>query len=177
MFYTPKPRQFQYRPRLYDPKQEELEQLKVKYRLEQGLPIDDDAMIAQVKAEREAAGETMHAEQNETGNAMQSQSDDDLAYFQKKVRALDKQEREKRSKLTFSDMFRKREAPKFHYVSRFDENGNLVDTPSQATGEAPTQHRIKHRFDNDDDGFKPVPAGKIMLSCIAVLILLLFIFW
>ena len=163
LFYTPKPRQFHYTPRFYDPKKEEWEQLKTKYRLENGLPIDDDEMVALSKSE-----------ETEQQNAVVT--DEDLAYFQRKVHQMDKQERKERSKLKASDMFKKREMPKFHYVSRFDENGQLIDTPAESTQESATQRRIRHRFDMEDDGLKPVPAGKIMISCLAVLLLLLFIF-
>ena len=34
MFYTPKPRQFHYQPRFYDPEKEKWEALKAKYALE-----------------------------------------------------------------------------------------------------------------------------------------------
>ena len=33
MFYTPKPRQFRYQPRFYDPEKEKWEALKAKYAL------------------------------------------------------------------------------------------------------------------------------------------------
>ena len=37
MFYTPKPRQFRYQPRFYDPEKEKWEALKAKYALEREL--------------------------------------------------------------------------------------------------------------------------------------------
>lgn len=160
MFYTPKPRQFHYAPRLYDPEKEEWEKLKTKYRLEKGLPLTDP---------------TPQPEQttSETGNAV----DDELAYFQRRVRDMDRQEREKQQKLTVNDLFRKREKPQFHYVSRFDENGNLIEDPLSQKRDAISAHKIKHRFDFDDmDRLKPVPAGKIIIYTLAVCILLIFIF-
>ena len=98
MFYTPKPRQFHYAPRFYDPEKEEWEQLKTKYRLERGLPLSDQP----------AANETANA----TETASMSGTDDhDLAYFQHRVRELDRKDREASQKLTLNDLFRKRESP------------------------------------------------------------------
>ncbi len=165
MFYTPKPHRFQYTPRLYDPKKEEQELLKTKYRLQQGLPIDDEAMRAHVKAEEQARQAASAAD-----------ADEELAYFQQKVRDHERQERQKRNKLSFKDIFRKRETPKFRYTSRFDANGNLVEPAAKAAEASPEPRRIRHRFDTDDDGLQPVPAGKIMLTSLAVILLLLFIF-
>ena len=160
MFYTPKPRQFHYTPRLYDPEKEEWEKLKTKYRLEQGLPLSDDALRA--------------AAAHDDADAS---ADDDLAYFQNKVRDLDRRERQESHKLTLSDMFRKREMPQFHYVSRFDAEGNLLETPPSATKNSVPARRIRRRFDEDDmDRFKPVPAGKIMIYTLLVCVLLFFIF-
>ena len=80
-------------------------------------------------------------------------------------------------KLTLNDLFRKREKPQFHYVSRFDDEGNLIENPSELKSENITAHKIRHRFDNDDmDRLKPVPAGKIIIYTLAVCILLIFIF-
>ena len=159
MFYTPKPRQFHYRPRFYDPEKEEWEKLKTKYRLENGMPLTD---------------EPHKADDDITAAAS---NDDDLEYFQRKVRNIERQDRKKASRLTLSDFFRKREKPQFHYVSRFDSEGNLVDTPAAQTKDSAVKRRITRRFDDDDfDRFKPVPAGKLMVYTLLVCILLLFIF-
>ena len=168
MFYTPKPRQFHYRPRFYDPQKEEWEKLKTKYRLEEGLPLDDKERVR--VAQKEA-----HTDEALTSN---SDPDSDLAYFQQKVRQLDREEREANRKLTLIDFFRKREKPQFHYVSRFDAEGNLIETPATATKENAVKRRIKRRFDDEDDWdrLKPIPAGKIMVYVLIVFFLLLFIF-
>ncbi len=163
MFYTPKPRQFHYAPRLYDPEKEEWEKLKTKYRLEKGLPLSDEELQQSV--------------QKPVDETAADNANDDLAYFQRRVRDLDRQDREKQQKLTFNDLFRKREKPQFHYVSRFDDEGNLIENPSELKSENITAHKIRHRFDNDDmDRLKPVPAGKIIIYTLAVCILLIFIF-
>ena len=166
MFYTPKPRQFHYRPRFYDPKREEWEQLKAKYRLEEGLPLDDEAL------RRQAAASAAAAETAPTGD-----DDAELAYFQQRVRSLDRQEREAKQRLTIKDFFRKREKPQFHYVSRFDAEGNLLETPPAQVGDTVVKRRIKRRFDDEDDWdrLKPIPAGKIMIYALIVFLLLLFI--
>ncbi len=156
MFYTPKPRQFHYTPRLYDPEKEEWEKLKTKYRLEKGLPLSDDAVAK--------------SQESNTSSA-------DLEYFKRKVKDLDREEREKKSKLTLMDLFRKREKPQFHYVSRFDADGNLIENPQVETATTNTpQRRIKRRFEDEDmERFKPIPASKIILYTLAVCLLLLFI--
>lgn len=164
MFYTPKPRQFHYAPRFYDPEKEEWEQLKTKYRLERGLPLSDQPTESETASTSESVTSA-------------DKDNNDLAYFQHRVRELDRKEREASQKLTLNDLFRKREKPEFHYVSRFDQNGNLIENPAEQTTEAIRAHKIKHRFDTDDlDRLKPVPAGKIIIYTLAVCILLIFIF-
>ena len=70
------------------------------------------------------------------------------------------------------------EKPQFHYVSRFDSEGNLLETPPETTRDASVKRRISRRFEDDDmDRYKPIPAGKIMIYTLLVCILLLFIFW
>ena len=184
MFYTPKPRQFHYKPRFYDPEKEEWEKLKTKYRLERGLPLSDDANsgVRGDESGKDATGNAMEG----TGEATLSrkaddcgQPDKDLEYFQRKVRDIERKERAESQKLTLTDLFRKREKPQFHYVSRFDAEGNLMETPATATKESAVKHRITRRFDNEDDmdRFKPVPAGKILTYTLLVCLLLMFIFF
>ena len=160
MFYTPKPRQFHYRPRFYDPEKEEWEKLKTKYRLDNDLPLDDDELRSQSQAN----------DQN---------VDEDLEYLQRKVKSIERQERQNKQKIGLADMFRKREVPQFHYVSRFDSEGNIIDTTATPTKENAVKRRITRRFEDDDDfdRFKPVPAGKIMIYTLIVTFLLIFIFF
>lgn len=160
MFYTPKPRQFHYRPRFYDPEKEEWEKLKTKYRLDNDLPLDDNELRSQSQAN----------DQN---------VDEDLEYFQRKVKSIERQERQNKQKIGLADMFRKREVPQFHYVSRFDSEGNIIDTTATPTKENAVKRRITRRFEDDDDfdRFKPVPAGKIMIYTLIVTFLLIFIFF
>lgn len=160
MFYTPKPRQFHYRPRFYDPEKEEWEKLKTKYRLDNDLPLDDDELRSQSQANNQNI-------------------DEDLEYFQRKVKSIERQERQNKQKIGLADMFRKREVPQFHYVSRFDSEGNIIDTTATPTKENAVKRRITRRFEDDDDfdRFKPVPAGKIMIYTLIVTFLLIFIFF
>lgn len=181
MFYTPKPRQFHYTPRLYDPEKEEWEKLKTKYRLERGLPLDDEARKI-VAEENDQTPETNDSQDVTTPRKEYSKTaeiDDELAYFQRKVKELDAEKRRESNKLTLNDLFRKREKPQFHYVSRFDENGNLKEeVDPRSNDNTVPKRRISRRFeDGEDDRFKPVPAGKIMISVLAVALLLLWIFW
>ena len=166
MFYTPKPRQFHYQPRFYDPQKERWEALKQKY--------------ADEKALEELRAETVEA----CNDTSQQESDDvDLAYFQRRVRELDSEERKKNSKLTWKDLFRKREMPKFNYQPRFSaESGELrTESVAQGTGEHIAEFKkrgikIKRRFDvTDPDYMKPVPATRIILYTFLVCLLLYWI--
>lgn len=156
MFYTPKPRQFHYRPRFYDPEKEEWEQLKMKYIMQQSnvAKADDNA-------------EPEHSTDNK-----------ELEYFQRKVRDIDRAERKERQHLTIKDLFRRREKPQFHYVSRFDDDGNLIETPASSTMNSEVKRHIQRRFDTEEDWdrFKPIPAGKIMIYTLLVCVLLFFVF-
>ena len=102
LFYTPKPRQFQYRPRFYDPEKERWEALKAKYAIE-----------------RELAEKPEILKNVEFSENLESSDDKDLAYFQQRVREIDR--KEKRHGLTWKDLFRKREMPTFNYQPRFLE--------------------------------------------------------
>lgn len=119
MFYVPKPRQFNYRPRFYDPRKERLEELKRKY-----------------AAHPEGA------------------SQEDVEYFEQQVRELDNEKQ--RSKLTWKDMFRKRQMPKFDYKSRFlTEQEAMDEGPDSNTArikQFKEEHtRIKRRLDFHKD--------------------------
>lgn len=116
IFYVPKPRQFNYRPRFYDPRKERLEELKRKY-----------------AAHPDGA------------------SQEDVEYFEQQVRELDNEKQ--RSKLTWKDMFRKRQMPKFEYKSRFASEDALPATESRDTVQQfKEEHtRIKRRLDFHKD--------------------------
>lgn len=145
MFYTPKPRQFTYRPRFYDPEKERWEALKQKY------------------ADEHAAQEPRQEQADAT---------DELAYFQRRVRELDRLER---SKLTWKDAFRKREMPTFNYQPRFADTGDS-DTGEHLKNFKSGTSKIRRRFDvSDVDYMKPIPAGRIMLYALLVCALLYWI--
>lgn len=166
MFYTPKPRQFHYEPRFYDPEKEEWEKLKKKYAMKKA-------------AESQSEGDTAT-----TASA-------DLEYFERKVRELDRKERRQSAGFSIKDLFRKREMPKFNYQSRFQDSGAASQLEQSAEnsgttsgisaeGEAIMQRmrkrKMSRRFDMEDaDYFKPVSGGKIMLYVIVVFLLLLWI--
>lgn len=119
MFYVPKPRQFNYRPRFYDPRKERLEELKRKY-----------------AAHPDGA------------------SQEDVEYFEQQVREIDNEKQ--RSKLTWKDMFRKRQMPKFDYKSRFlTEQEAMDEGPDSNTArikQFKEEHtRIKRRLDFHKD--------------------------
>ena len=163
MFETPKPKQFRYKPRFYDPEKERWEALKQKYadqrlRDELAAACDETAVASDVTA-ADVAG------------------DADLEYFQRRVRELDRKEK---SRLTWKDMFRKREMPRFNYQPRFIQE----ETPRPAKS-GTAEHiaefknrgiKIRRRFgdDSDDHSLKPVPAGRIMLYALLATLL---IYW
>lgn len=160
LFYTPKPRQFHYRPRYYDPEKERWESLKQKYA--------DERMMESIRN-----GE-IPAELTQEGAG-----DVDLAYFQRRIRELD---REKSKGLSWKDAFRKREMPKFNYQPRFQTAETASAAPAQGgTGEHLAEFKkrgtnIRRRFDvSDTDYMKPVPAGRIMLYTLLVCALLYWI--
>ena len=156
MFYTPKPRQFHYTPRFYDPEKERWEALKQKYADEHKMESDQCSVASD--------------------QCSVASDDRDLAYFQKRVRELDREEKHKG--LTWKDAFRKREMPKFNYQPRFSR---LQDGENLGTGEHIAEFKkrgvkIKRRFDvTDPDYMKPGPATRIMLYTLLVCMLLYWI--
>ena len=145
MFYTPKPRQFKYRPRFYDPEKERWEALKQKY------------------ADEHRASSEPTAVDND---------DKELEYFQRKVRELDRSER---SKLTWKDAFRKREMPTWNYQPRFastEEEGTGEHIAHFKKRSMSIKRRFDV---SDTDYMKPVPAGRIMLYALLVCALLYWI--
>jgi len=116
MFFVPKPRQFNYRPRFYDPRKERLEELKRKY-----APNPEGA------------------------------SQEEVEYFEQQVRELDS--KDKHGKLTWKDMFRKRQMPKFEYKSRFASEEAVPAAESRDTlQQFKEEHtRIKRRLDYHKD--------------------------
>ena len=151
MFYTPKPRQFHYRPRFYDPEKERWEALKQKY-----------------------ADEKAKAELTERADNPENSDNADLEYFQRRVRELDRSERKG---LTWKDAFRKREMPTWNYQPRFgSESGEAQSTGEHLKNFKKRGINIKRRFDvSDSDYMKPVPAGRIMLYALLVCALLYWI--
>lgn len=171
LFYTPKPRQFNYRPRFYDPEKERWEALKQKYA--------DERLRKELLESNAVAGDVPTPDNN-----VAASTDDDLAYFQKRVRQLDSEERTKSRSLTWKDLFRKREMPTWNYQPRFTEATGQQDNENagkQGTGEHIAQFKrnrinIKRRFDvTDTDYMKPIPAGRIMLYALLVCLLLYWI--
>ena len=155
MFYTPKPRQFHYDPRFYDPEKENWEAKKKKY-----------AMMKAAKSIEETPVEP---------------ADNDIAYFTKRVKELDKADRKKAQQFSLSDLFRKREMPEFNYQPRFSgsatqtETNTTVSAEGQAILDRMRKRKISRRFDMEDtDYFKPISAGKIMTYTLLVCLLL---FW
>lgn len=161
MFEVDKPRRFHYEPRFYNPEKERWEALKKKYADEQE------------RAEARAAA------------ASEDGSDEELAYFEQKVRDLDKKGQES-FHLGWRDLFRKREMPKynpqFHTHATGSTANAAADSESTATAEeslaekyrtSKRKIKIRRRFDiGDEDYMKPASPGKIFLYALIVLMLL-----
>ena len=170
MFEVAKPRRFHYEPRFYDPEKEKWEALKKKYAIE--------------KEREESLKEAVAADTTPEG------SESDLGYFEQRLREIDREKREKSYKLTWKDLFRKREMPTFNYQPRFSgastAPGATASTDegkpdTAADGDAITEryrqpiHKIKirRRFDISDTNYmKPISGGKIILYCFIVFLLL-----
>lgn len=168
MFEVEKPRRFHYEPRFYDPEKEKWEALKKKYAIEQ---------------ERKEAQEGKMA-----GSEGKMAGDDDLQYFEQRLKDLDKEERANASKLTWRDLFRKREMPRFHYQPRFVDGIDTKATTESGKEQLPPnddesladkyraakhQIKIKRRFDiSDSEYMKPISGTKIILYCFIVFLLI-----
>ncbi len=163
LFFTPTPRKFTYQPRFYDPEKEEWEARKKKYAADQQHEVPSQY----------ADSNKEDTQQSADGNGV------DLAYFERRLRQIDSNERKKKSKLQFSDFFRKRETPTFHYEPRFSSNPDGTTTAtnsSNSSQEYKSKHKIARRFDiADSDYMKPVSAGKIMLYALLTAMLLMWI--
>lgn len=151
LFYTPKPRQFHYTPRFYDPEKEEWEAMKKKY-----------AMKQEAEARAKQASET----------------ESEVDYFERRLKELDR--KEKKSGLGINDLFRKREMPKFNYQPRFANSDATPEQEKQSAEIAQRirSRKMSRRFDIEDtEYFKPVSAGKIMLYVMVVVMMLIWIFF
>lgn len=160
MFEVEKPRRFHYEPRFYDPEKEKWEALKKKYEIEQ--------------EKKQSYSQPVQPSSDEEGGG-------DLAYFEQRVRDIDAQRRQEASKMTWRDLFRKREMPKFNYQPRFsgqptpsESDRNDADNSLADKYQMPKrQIKIKRRFDiSDTDYMKPISGTKIILYCFVVFLLI-----
>lgn len=158
MFEVDKPRRFHYEPRFYDPEKERWEALKKKH------------------ADEQKRAEFLAAEEQK-----QAVEDDDLAYFQQRVRDIASDNRKQPSRLGWRDLFRKRKMPtfnpQFHHAPTAD---TTVNPDSDASDISLTekyrlskrQIKIKRRFDmGDTEYMKPVSGSKIILYTFLVFLL------
>ena len=136
------------------------------------------------KEREEALKEAVKADSDTEG------SESDLAYFEQRLRSIDREKRRQSSRLTWKDLFRKREMPTFNYQPRF--SGSATATPAGSSDSATDDgtlpddgtltekyrqpiHKIKirRRFDISDTNYmKPISGGKIILYCFIVFLLL-----
>ena len=162
MFEVDKPRRFHYVPRFYDPEKEKWEALKKKYAIEQ--------------EKQDAASSDNTADMG-----------GDLEYFQQRVRDINRERVAQSSKLTWRDLFRKREMPKFNYQPRFgpgslsqSESDNIPDSEAKDLAakywQAKRQIKIRRRFDiSDSEYMKPISGTKIVLYGFIAFILIMIV--
>ena len=196
MFEVEKPRRFHYEPRFYDPEKEKWEALKKKYAIEHG-----DRADIQEHGDRdiqEPVGDATGTDATGTVSGQTvSSSEEGLEYFEGRLRELDREKREASARLTWRDLFRRREMPRFEYQPRFGPVSGQTVSSTQPVGDATgtdatgtegaelvkkygaPRHKIKirRRFDiADSDYMKPIPGTKIILYTGIVCLLLAVIF-
>lgn len=163
MFEVEKPRRFHYEPRFYDPEKEKWEAVKSKY------------------ANKENAKDAASTEA-QTVLPDSKEVDADLEYFERKVRDINLKEKEKSSKLSWKDLFRKREMPTFNYQSRLNLNNSVQDstdvpvideTLADKYRQSKRQIKIRRRFDiSDSEYMKPISGTKIIVYGMIVVLLI-----
>ena len=121
MFEVEKPRRFHYEPRFYDPEKEKWEALKKKYAPGVRADIQEhgDRDIQEPVGDP-VSGPTVSG--TVSGQTV-SGSEEGLEYFEGRLRELDREKREASARLTWRDLFRRREMPKFEYQPRFGSGG------------------------------------------------------
>ena len=156
-FYTPKPRQFNYSPRFYDPEREKFEDLKAKYKLK-----------------------------NNYDEIPQSESED-LAYFQAKIKSFDMNKRSSgfsaAGLLKKKEMPKFNYKPRFAQSSETStdntvENKDAVSSIDQISYTKKISFRRPIAYDREDESpiAEQVPTSKIIVYGIVIVILLLWIF-
>ena len=153
-FYTPKPRQFSYNPRFYDPEREKFEKLKAQYKLKNNY-------------------EKIPQTENE-----------DLAYFQSKIKSFDNKQRNTSIGNIFKkkEMPKFNYKPRFvNGVDTMAETSNESNTTPTSIEQIEYRKKITFRrpigYDRDDESpmAEPIPASKIFIYATVIIILLLWI--
>lgn len=155
-FYTPKPRQFRYSPRFYDPEREKFEELKAKYKLDHN--YDD----------------------------IPTEGDSELAYFQSRVRAFDrKKETEgfgigsifKRKKMpTFNYKPRFSQDTTENVTKPETNNSNTSIDQISYTKKISFRRPIAYDYEDESPIAESMPVSKIIIYAIVIVILLIWIF-
>lgn len=157
-FYTPKPRQFKYQPRFYDPEQEKFEELKNKYKLTRNY-------------------EEMPKDEN-----------DDLVYFKSRVKSFDSKKREsdftlvslfrKKQMPTFNYKPRFSQEANTDSQTVANENGDTVSSIDQLKYSKKISFRRPIAYDYEDESpiAERMPISKILVYGTVIILLLLWIF-
>lgn len=157
-FYTPKPRQFKYQPRFYDPEQEKFEELKNKYKLTRNY-------------------EEMPKDEN-----------DDLVYFKSRVKSFDSKKREsdftlaslfrKKQMPTFNYKPRFLQETNTDSQTVVNENGDTVSSIDQLKYSKKISFRRPIAYDYEDESpvAERMPISKILVYGTVIILLLLWIF-
>ena len=155
-FYTPKPRQFNYNPRFYDPEREKFEDLKAKYKLKNNY--------------------------DEISNV----ENDDLAYFQTKIKSFERNKRnsnfsigslfkkKEMPKFNYKPRFAQNCETPTGITAEKKENLSSVDQISY-TKKISFRRPIAYDRDDESPMAEHIPKSKIIIYGIVIVILLLWI--
>ena len=156
-FYTPKPRQFNYNPRFYDPEREKFEDLKARYKLKNNydeIPQADNG---------------------------------DLAYFQTKIKSFDRNKRNSNfnvgSLFKKKEMPKFNYKPRFAQDSETptddtaSEKKESISSVDQISYTKKISFRRPIAYDREDESpmAEHIPTSKIIIYGIVIVILLLWI--
>ena len=157
-FYTPKPRQFKYSPRFYDPEQEKFEELKAKYKLNHKYDsIADDG------------------------------DNSELAYFRSRVKSFDRKKnnsdftpasifkKKEMPKFNYKPRFAQNAEQQEGADSDGKQAKSSVDQISY-TKKISFRRPIAYDYEDESPVAEQIPVRKILIYVIVIVVMLLWIF-
>ena len=150
-FYTPKPRQFKYSPRFYDPEREKFEELRNKYNLDTNYEKLSDATA------------------------------DELAYFKSKLKTYDKKKNSSDFAWSFifkkKEMPTFNYKPRFaENMTEEEKNKLTADNKVGYQKKISFRRPIAYDYEDESPMAEPIPFSKVIIYAIVIIIMLLWIF-